>query len=100
MKPRMIVVSIFLSVVILGLPDSARAQQQTKKPLEKVRLTVAAKALTYLPYYFGKSKGLFKDEGVDLEIIIMRPPIGVSALAAGGVDYTRSTRGAQRAALK
>ena len=60
MKPTMTVVSILLLAVILAIPDSARAQQQTKKPFEKVRLTVAAKALTYLPYYFGKSKGLFE----------------------------------------
>jgi ABC-type nitrate/sulfonate/bicarbonate transport system substrate-binding protein len=61
---------------------------------------VAAKALTYLPYYFGKSKGLFEKEGLDLEIIIMRPPIGVTALAAGEVDYTGSTGVSLRAAMK
>ena len=100
MKPTMTVVSILLLAVILAIPDSARAQQQTKKPFEKVRLTVAAKALTYLPYYFGKSKGLFEKEGLDLEIIIMRPPIGVTALAAAEVDYTGSTGVSLRAAMK
>jgi len=99
MKSTMIVVSILLNAVMLATPDSARAQQP-KKSLEKVRLTVAAKALTYLPYYFGKSKGLFEKEGVDLEIIIMRPPIGVTALAAGEVDYTGSTGVSLRAAMK
>ena len=74
--------------------------QQEKKPLEKVRLAVAAKALTLLPYYFGKSKGLFEREGIDLQIIAMRPPVGVTALQAGEVDYGGSTGVALRAAIK
>jgi ABC-type nitrate/sulfonate/bicarbonate transport system substrate-binding protein len=99
MKQTMIVMGILLSAVI-GFPGSACPQPEAKAPLEKVRLTVAAKALTYLPYYFGKSKGLFEKEGVNLEIIVMRPPIGVAALAAGEVDYTGSTGVSLRAAMK
>lgn len=89
------VVLAFLLVVVPQLHA-----QQDKKPLERVRLAVAAKALTLLPYYFGKSKGIFEREGIDLEIIAMRPPIGVTALQAGEVDYGGSTGVALRAAIK
>ena len=88
-----------LLVFLLGLTPQLYAQQD-KKPLEKVRLAVAAKALTLLPYYFGKSKGLFEREGIDLEIIAMRPPVGVTALQAGEVDYGGSTGVALRGAIK
>ena len=70
MKPTMTVVSILLLAVILAIPDSARAQQQTKKPFEKVRLTVAAKALTYLPYYFGKSKASLKRKALIWRLLL------------------------------
>ena len=86
-------------VLLLALPHGALSQQE-KKPLEKVRLAVAAKALTLLPYYYGKSKGLFEREGIDLEIIAMRPPVGITALQAGEVDYGGSTGVALRAAMK
>jgi len=89
--------------VLLAFLLSAAPQlhaQQDKKPLERVRLAVAAKALTLLPYYYGKSKGIFEREGIDLEIIAMRPPIGVAALQAGEVDYGGSTGVALRAAIK
>jgi ABC-type nitrate/sulfonate/bicarbonate transport system substrate-binding protein len=86
-------------VFLLGVAPPLHAQQE-KKPLEKVRLAVAAKALTLLPYYFGKSKGLFEREGIDLEIIAMRPPVGVTALQAGEVDYGGSTGVALRGAIK
>jgi len=88
-----------LIVLLLALPHGALSQQE-KKPLEKVRLAVAAKALTLLPYYYGKSKGLFEREGIDLEIIAMRPPVGITALQAGEVDYGGSTGVALRAAMK
>ena len=90
---------LLLLVLLLVTAPQAHAQQD-KKPLERVRLAVAAKALTLLPYYFGKSKGLFEREGIDLEIIAMRPPIGVTALQAGEVDYGGSTGVALRGAIK
>ena len=89
-----------LLVAFLILVAPTLHAQQDKKPLEPVRLAVAAKALTLLPYYYGKSKGLFEREGIDLEIIAMRPPIGVTALQAGEVDYGGSTGVSLRAAIK
>ena len=74
--------------------------QQEKKPFEKVRLTVPAKSLTFLPYYFGKAQGIFAKEGIDLEIIVMRPPLGVTALVAGDLDYSAAGGLSIRAAMK
>ena len=75
----------------------ADAQQ---KPLEKVRLTVPAKSLTFVPYYFGRAQGIFAKEGIDLEIIVMRPPLGVTALLAGELDYSAAGGLSVRAAMK
>jgi len=70
------------------------------RPLDKVRLTVPAKSLTFLPYYFGKAQGIFAKEGIDLEIIVMRPPLGVTALVAGDLDYSAAGGLSIRAAIK
>jgi ABC-type nitrate/sulfonate/bicarbonate transport system substrate-binding protein len=87
---------IFLSQSFAAL----YAQQNFRKPLEKVRLTVPAKSLTFVPYFFGKSLGLYEKEGVDLELIVMRPPLGVTALAAGELDYSAAGGLSMRAAMK
>jgi ABC-type nitrate/sulfonate/bicarbonate transport system substrate-binding protein len=88
------------SVALLSLVSPAFVgAQDVKKPLEKVRLTVPAKSLTFVPYYFGKSQRLYEKEGIDLEIIVMRPPIGVTALQAGEVDYSAAGGLSVRAAL-
>lgn len=79
---------------------SSPLAQMAKKPLDKVRLHVAARSLTFIPYYYGKAKGLYEQEGIDLEIIVMRPPVGVMALQASEVDYSASTGLSVRGAMK
>jgi len=96
MKPRRL--AIVLAILIVGVPMSVHAQE--KKPLERVRLTVPAKSLTFIPYYFGKAHRLYDKEGIDLELIVMRPPIGVTALQAGEVDYSAAGGLSVRAAMK
>ena len=88
---------VVISVLILIVPALLYAQQRS---FEKARLTVPARSLTFVPYYFGKSKGFFDNEGIDLEIIVMRPPIGVTALQAGEVDYSGAGGLSIRAAMK
>lgn len=90
-----------LSCLFLCIYSPAlEAQHEAKRPLEKVRLTVPAKALTFVPYYFGKAQGIFAREGIDLEIIVMRPPLGVTALVAGDLDYSAAGGLSIRAAMK
>src|SRR5919109_1834192 len=91
---------LLLVLAIYGLPSWVHAQTEAKKSLEKVRLTVPARSLTFVPYYFGKSKGYFDKDGIDLEIIVMRSPVGVTALQAGEVDYSAAGGLSIRAAMK
>jgi ABC-type nitrate/sulfonate/bicarbonate transport system substrate-binding protein len=84
-----------LMLVVLAAPRLA-AQQK----LEKVRLTVPAKSLTFIPFYYGKAQGMYAREGIDLEIIVMRPPLGVTALVAGDLDYSAAGGLSIRAAMK
>ncbi len=73
---------------------------QARRPLEKVKMTVPAKSLTFFPYYFGKDKRIFEEEGIDIELIVIRPPIGIIALQAGELDYSAAGGLGMRAVLK
>jgi ABC-type nitrate/sulfonate/bicarbonate transport system substrate-binding protein len=98
MKRKFLLSVIVPLVFVIGaLPWRVHAQQ---KLLEKVRLTVPAKSLTFVPYYFGKAKKFFEREGIDLEIVVMRPPIGITALQANEVDYSAAGGLSIRAAMK
>ena len=81
-RKKLLTLPLFTLTIVVGLYPGLHAQQD-KKPLERVRITVPAKSLTFMPYYFGKAHGIFAKEGIDLEIIVMRPPLGVRSLPAG-----------------
>ena len=101
MRSRLFFYGVFLvGLVLCGPGAPLAAQQDTQKPLERVRLTVPAKSLTFLPYYFGKAQRLYAKEGIDLEIIVMRPPLGVTALVSGDLDYSAAGGLSIRAAMK
>src|SRR5687768_200265 len=74
-----------LVLILVALPMPPLGAQQK---IEKIRLTVPAKSLTFIPFYFGKAQGMYAREGIDLEIVVMRPPLGVTALVAGDLDYS------------
>ena len=90
--------------LLLGFAEAASAGQESparpRKPLERVKMTVPAKSLTFFPYYFGKDKRIFEEEGIDLELIVIRPPIGITALQAGELDYSAAGGLGMRAALR
>jgi ABC-type nitrate/sulfonate/bicarbonate transport system substrate-binding protein len=69
-------------------------------PLQQVRITVPTKSITFLPFYFGQDKGLFRDEGLDLDLVQMRPPLGISALEAGDLAYSAAPGVGMRAAIQ
>jgi ABC-type nitrate/sulfonate/bicarbonate transport system substrate-binding protein len=94
-RPKLQIVTLLFLVTVHW--SHVLAQQ---KPLERVRITVPAKSLTFVPYYFGKAQGFFAREGVDLEIIVMRPPLGITALVAGDLDYSAAGGLGIRAAMK
>ena len=73
---------------------------QQRKARRQSQADSAGKVIDLLPYYFGKAQGIFDKEGVDLEIIIMRPPLGVTALVAGDLDYSAAGGLSIRAAMK
>jgi ABC-type nitrate/sulfonate/bicarbonate transport system substrate-binding protein len=100
MRSKLFFYGVFLFGLFLWPGAPLAAQQDTPKPLERVRLTVPAKSLTFLPYYFGKAQGLYGKEGIDLEIIVMRPPLGVTALVSGDLDYSAAGGLSIRAAMK
>ncbi|HUC98706.1 MAG TPA: ABC transporter substrate-binding protein [Candidatus Polarisedimenticolaceae bacterium] len=100
MKRNFTLAILFWSFTIVFQAIPAYAQQAAKSSSEKVRLTVPAKSLTFAPYYFGRAQGIFAKEGVDLEIIVMRPPLGVTALVAGDLDYSAAGGLSIRAAMK
>jgi NitT/TauT family transport system substrate-binding protein len=76
--------AILLAVVLGWLGGDSPVQAQS----QKVRISISSRSNTSVPYYVAMSKGIFRDEGMDVEIIQANPRLGVMALMNGDVWFT------------
>ncbi|MBI2848632.1 MAG: ABC transporter substrate-binding protein [Chloroflexi bacterium] len=68
-------------------------QAPSPKPsaqLAPVRLAASTSGATETNYYVGLAKDIFKGEGLDLRIQIMKADVGVAALLSGEVEFNGS----------
>ena len=68
--------------------------------LKKVRLGIAATSVGFLPIYTAYHRGFYKDEGIDLEIILMSLAATNNAFFKGEIDYSAGLTGLALAAVR
>ena len=64
------VATVFLVAVVS--PSSAQ--------LKKVRFSVSAASIAEVPFRIANIKGFYRDEGLDVEVILIRGAVGMQAL--------------------
>jgi NitT/TauT family transport system substrate-binding protein len=86
---------VVLAIFLVG-PTPLRAQTG----LRKVRLSLPAANVTYLPFYAAKDHGYYKDEGLEIEFILMAANLASTAVLTGDLDYNGAVTGVVGAAVK
>jgi ABC-type nitrate/sulfonate/bicarbonate transport system substrate-binding protein len=67
------------------------APEQVSAQLKKVRFAVGSISQAEVPFNLAKAKGFYREEGLDVDIILIRGALGVQALVGGSVDYSSSS---------
>ncbi len=67
---------------------------------DKIRVAVANFNVSFMMTGVAAKKGFFREEGLEAEIIAMRPPVSITALASGDIDYTTVFGSVVRAAVR
>ena len=75
--------------IVLGL--SFIAVKPAPAQLKKVRFSVASISISEVPFKLAQLKGFYREEGLDMEMILIRGAVGAPALISGSVDYTSSS---------
>ena len=77
---------VLIALLLLALSHSPLLAQ-----LRKVRLAAPTVAITELPFKMAQLQGFYREQGLDVEIIVIRGALGVTALIAGSVDYSTAS---------
>lgn len=83
---------LFTALFVVGLVWSGSAAAQ------KIRIAMPAKSMTFLNFYVGDKFGIYKAEGFDVSLEVIKPDIGIAGMVAGEIDYTSAIGSAMRAA--
>lgn len=77
-------VFVWLLAIITAMQAAADAQTQ------KIRVSLSSRSNTNTTYYVAQAKGIFKDEGLEVEFIQVNPRLGALAVLNGDVTFTTS----------
>ncbi len=89
LKRTVAVIFLFLSFV------AVKAQGA-----ERFYISIPGPTLSYVPLYYGQEKGFFSQNGLDLQILVVRGIVGVSSLMSGEIDVTCHAGSGFSAALR
>src|SRR3989442_7886728 len=78
---------------VLLLAVAAHAQ-------EKVRITYASNSLAFLTAFVAKDQGFYARNGLNTELVQVRPAVAIGALVSGDADYAEELRSAIRSAAR
>jgi NitT/TauT family transport system substrate-binding protein len=67
---------------------------------DRVRLSISAVDVSFLSGGLAHKRGMFRDEGLDVELIRMNANVSVTALSTGDIDYTMVFASVVRGALR
>jgi len=68
--------------------------------LKKIRFSVSAVSIAEIPFKIAQVKGFYREEGLNVEVILIRGAVGMQALLGGSVDYTSASGSTIAAAVR
>ena len=66
----------------------------------KVRVAIPSESMAQIAFYVGIEKGYYKQEGLDVDLILMRAPVANLSLIGGDVNFSTVPAAALNAALR
>ncbi len=87
-------------VVLMSMLGISLSNVSAQSSVKKVRLGIAATSVGFLPIYAAYHRGFYRDEGIDLEIILMSLAAANNAFFKGEIDYSAGLTGLALAAAR
>jgi NitT/TauT family transport system substrate-binding protein len=86
--------------LLIGALAFSHTDAFSQASLKTIRMGIAATSVGFLPIYAAYQRGFYKDEGIDLEIILMSLAAANNAFFKGEIDYSAGLTGLALAATR
>ena len=97
-KPR--VVLFFVAVSVLsGVWAFAAFSAENPDKVTRIRMGLAARSTTSMPFFVAKERGFFREEGLDVELIVMQAIQTIQATMGNSTQFASATGSAVSAAV-
>jgi len=87
---RVLLLAYRLFVVFLLVRVDLWAAEKSAKPLP-VRIGYVSRSILDMPYMIARDRGLFREEGLQPELIFVKAGLTPQVLLAGGIDFGTAT---------
>jgi ABC-type nitrate/sulfonate/bicarbonate transport system substrate-binding protein len=92
MKKAVVGITTLFFLILASSPALAQ--------LKKIRFSTTSIAVTELQFRIAHLKGFYREEGLDLETLLIRGSVGMQALIGGSVDYASAAGSIIAAAVR
>ena len=96
-RKKRTVVGVILTLLLAGVLSSVFGQERTT--LKTIRIGMPNRGVPNLGLIAAQRYGFFRGQGLEAELIVMRPSISLQTLMAGNLDYSTVLASAARASV-
>jgi len=95
-----ILLLLLVSIVLFGspAPNTFSAEGPQKRTL--VRMGLAARSTTSMPFFVAKERGFFREEGLEVELIVMQAIQTIQATLGNSTQFASATGSAVSSAVR
>jgi NitT/TauT family transport system substrate-binding protein len=80
MSRQFLFITVFCFLVVVGFVGSNEAKS--------VKVSIPAHSISHIAFYVAKERGYFREEGLEVDLILMGAPVAIRALIGGDVEVS------------
>jgi NitT/TauT family transport system substrate-binding protein len=96
---RFATLSLVSFTFICSMANAALSADGTEK-LTRIRMGLAARSTTSMPFFVAKERGFFREEGLEVELIVMQAIQTIQATLGNSTQFASATGSAVSAAVR
>ena len=97
---KQVAVPSLLALVLLGSVTNAALAADSPDKLTRIRMGLAARSTTSMPFFVARERGFFREEGLEVELIVMQAIQTIQATLGKSTQFASATGSAVSAAVR